>query len=136
MTQQQPAPAKPALKVLVVDDNAASAQTMGWMLELLGHETRLAYNGPEALDIAGKYGPRVVLLDIGLPGMSGYDVCREMKKLPGLEHAMFVAQTGWGQEQHRRMSREAGFDHHLVKPVEMQALQKLLDEACAAAASG
>jgi PAS domain S-box-containing protein len=125
--------AKPAgesakgLRVLVVDDNEASAKTMGWTMELLGHGVQLAHNGPDAITLGASYKPHIVLLDIGLPGMSGYDVCEQMRRMPEFARTVFVAQTGWGQEQHRQRSKEAGFHHHLVKPVDMAMLQQLLD---------
>jgi signal transduction histidine kinase/DNA-binding response OmpR family regulator len=113
------------LKVLIVDDNEASAKTMGWMLEIEGHEARLAHEGKKAIELAKAYRPNVILLDIGLPGMNGYDVCKALRHEAGLEKTVFVAQTGWGQEEHRRRSKEAGFDHHLVKPVNLVTLQQL-----------
>jgi CheY-like chemotaxis protein len=125
----KPAPSKaPALRVLIVDDNEDSAQTLGWMLELMGHEAIIAHKGVDAIALAPKILPHLILLDIGLPGMSGFDVCRTLRPLPGLEKTMFVAQTGWGQDEHRRMSREAGFHHHLVKPIDMKMLQGVLAE--------
>jgi len=117
---------KKSLRVLVVDDNEALAKTLGWMVELSGHEIRVAHDGRSAIEIAQIYNPSVVLLDIGLPGMNGYEVCKEMHKHPSLKNTIYVAHTGWGQEDHRRRSKEAGFDHHLVKPVELQELQELL----------
>lgn len=114
------------LRILIVDDSEASVQTLGWGLEMSGHEVRTARNAAEALRAMQDFVPEVVLLDITLPGMNGYDLCREMRRLPALARAVFIAQTGWGQEKHRRMSMEAGFDHHLVKPVEFRALEDLI----------
>lgn len=114
------------LRVLVVDDNHASAQTMGWMIELLGHDVRLAHDGQSAIETAKDFLPQVVLLDIGLPGKNGYEVCEQMKTLPELQKTLFIAQTGWGQDEHRKRSQEAGFQHHLVKPVSIQTLEPLL----------
>jgi signal transduction histidine kinase len=116
----------PPLKILIVDDNEASAKTLGWMLEMLGHEITLAYEGPEAIKIAQELHPHVALLDIGLPKMSGYEVCEAMRKLPGLDKTVYIAQTGWGQAEHRRMSKAAGFDFHLVKPLSSESLQEIL----------
>lgn len=113
-------------RMLVVDDNEACAKTMGWTLELMGHEVRLAKDGPDAIKIAKSFHPNLVLLDIGLSGVNGYDVCKHMHELPELKDTVFVAQTGWGQEEHRRHSKEAGFDHHLVKPVSMDDLKIIL----------
>ena len=114
------------LKILVVDDNEASAKTMGWMLDLLGHQTRLAFDGPSAITAAHEFQPNVVMLDIGLPVMNGYDACSLMKRDPQLKNTIFIAQTGWGQQEHRDRSKEAGFDYHLVKPVRLEQLQEIL----------
>ncbi|MGZ9097043.1 MAG: response regulator [Micavibrio sp.] len=114
------------LRVLIVDDNHASAQTMGWMIELLGHDVRLAHDSHSALETAKDFLPQVVLLDIGLPGKNGYEVCQQMKMLPELQKTLFIAQTGWGQDEHRKRSQEVGFQHHLVKPVSLQTLEPLL----------
>lgn len=133
-----PAPAKPAevsaltagkMRVMVIDDNQPSAQTMGWAIEAMGHDVMIVHDGVAAIEAAKSFQPDAVLLDIGMPGMSGYDVCRAMRALPGLERATFIAQTGWGQEEHRRRSREAGFHHHLVKPVDFADLGRLLAAA-------
>lgn len=114
------------LRVLIVDDGEMLAKTQSWMLEALGHEARVAHNGKDALALAPEYVPDVVILDIGLPGMNGYDVCRELRKLSALAHCTFIAQTGWGQPEHRQRSKEAGFHHHLVKPVDIEVLEGLL----------
>ncbi|HET7669499.1 MAG TPA: ATP-binding protein [Burkholderiales bacterium] len=113
------------LRVLIVDDNRDSAQTLGMMLRLLGHEVELQYDGPSALAAASKFGPDAVFLDIGMPGMSGYEVCRRLRA-DGGNGLVVVAQTGWGDEKQRSRSQEAGFDHHLVKPVDLAALKGLL----------
>lgn len=114
------------LRILVVDDNQASAKTMGWTVEAIGHEAKLAHDGPSAIAVAREYAPHVILLDIGLPGMNGYEVCAAMRADPAFARTIFIAQTGWGQEEHRRRAREAGFHYHLVKPVDMDALETLL----------
>lgn len=116
------------LKVLVVDDNLPSAQTIGWMLELMGHNAVLAHDGQEAIKLAHDTDPDVILLDIGLPGMSGYDVCRALRKEDKFKKKTFIAQTGWGQDKDKREAFEAGFDHHLVKPVNLQQFSDLLSE--------
>lgn len=121
-----PAQTTSPLKVLVVDDNAASAQTTAWMLEALGHKPTIAYDGMQALSAAREVKPDAVLLDIGLPQLSGYDVCRMLRQDPLFEKTLIVAQTGWGQERDREKSREAGFDHHLVKPVDLKEFASLL----------
>lgn len=112
-------------RILVVDDNVASAQTMGWILELMGHEVKLAHSGSEAIDIAHSFIPHIMLLDIGLPSMSGYDVCKRMRAEPLFKDTVFIAQTGWGQEEDRQLSKEAGFDYHLVKPLNISTLKEI-----------
>jgi len=115
------------MRVLVVDDNVDSAKTMGWMMEMFGNQVHLAYNGTEALKEAQEFKPHLILMDIGLPGINGYEVCQTLRRMPELEDAVIVAQTGWGEREHKEMSKEAGFDHYLVKPVEMGALKQLVD---------
>lgn len=113
-------------RILVVDDNEASAKTMMWMLELLGHDIQVAHDGPTAIKIAQEYKPEIVLLDIGLPQMNGYEVCKIMRGDPILKNTMFIAQTGWGQAEHRERSKQAGFTHHLVKPIDINILENLI----------
>lgn len=113
-------------RVLVIDDNQTAAQTIGWLVEADGHEVNCAYNGKDALAIAATYKPDFVFLDIGIPGMDGYEICHLMKDLPGLENTVFVAQTGWSDKAFVARSREAGFDHHLVKPLELATLRDIL----------
>ncbi|MBY0527308.1 MAG: response regulator [Gemmataceae bacterium] len=90
------------------------------------NEVRVAFDGPSALEIARAFRPDVVLLDIGMPGIDGYEVARRMRQMPELPHVVLAAQTGWGQEEDRRKSEEAGFDCHLVKPVALDEVQQLL----------
>ena len=116
----------PRRRILVVDDNQDSAQSLALLLEILGNEVRSVHDGPTALKVADEWVPDMVLLDIGMPGMDGYEVARRMRALPVLKRVRLVAQTGWGQEEDRQHSQDAGFDHHLVKPVEVTALQDLL----------
>ena len=113
-------------RVLVVDDNVDSVESMEVLLQLWGHEVRTAQDGPAALTVAAEYRPDVVLLDIGLPGMSGYEVAQRLREIPGLAGTVLVAVTGYGQESDRRRTREAGFNRHLVKPVEPAHLQEIL----------
>ncbi len=114
------------LRILVVDDNQDSARTLARLLKLLGHETRLANDGGEAVLAAEAYRPEVILLDIGLPVMNGYDVAKTIRARPWGQTMSIVALTGWGQAGDRERSKEAGFDHHLVKPVDITLLEKLL----------
>jgi len=114
------------LKVLVVDDNNDSADSLATWLELAGHQVRTAYDGPQALAAAASFLPAVILLDIGMPGMSGYDVARRLRDQPATRGVLLLAMTGWGQDEDRRKSREAGFDDHLVKPLDPQLLKDLL----------
>ncbi len=95
-------------------------------MELTGHEVRLAHDGQKSIELAREFAPAVVLLDIGLPAMNGYEVCRLMRDEPVLKNTVFIAQTGWGQQEHRERSKAAGFDHHLVKPIHMPKLQELI----------
>ena len=113
-------------RVLVVDDNKDAALSLAVMLQLLGHETRVAHDGVEALELAAGFSPDIVLLDIGMPRLNGYETAQLMREQPWGRRALIVALTGWGQEEDRRRSREAGFDQHLVKPVEPAALERLL----------
>src|SRR3954470_662515 len=116
----------PRRRSLVVDDNRDAADSLGLLLEVLGAEVRVARDGPEALEAYGDYDPAVVLLDIGMPGMDGYEVARRIRARSPGPRPTIIALTGWGQENDRREAREAGFDHHLVKPAELGALKALL----------
>jgi len=113
-------------RTLVVDDNEASAKTMGWTLELMGHEVHVIMDARKVLEAARSFKPHVIMLDIGMPGINGYDLCKQLREDLITQNAFIVAQTGWGQEEHRKRSQSAGFDYHLVKPVDMQALEKAL----------
>jgi PAS domain S-box-containing protein len=115
------------LRILVVEDNADAAESMALLLRLRGHEAMIAHDGPSALAAAHSFAPQAVLCDIGLPGMNGYEVAARMRQTPGLERALLIALTGYGQEEARSRSKEAGFDHHLVKPVRPAALNKALE---------
>lgn len=113
-------------RILVVDDNQDGAASLAMLLQLGGHETFLAHDGQKAIDEAERIRPDVVLLDIGLPGMSGYEVCRNIREQSWGQDVMMVAVTGWGQAEDRHRSRAAGFDAHVVKPVDPELLTKLL----------
>jgi len=121
-------PSKLALRILVVDDNRDSASTLSMMLKILGNKTRAAYDGEEAVAAALEFQPDVILLDIGLPKLNGYEACRRIREQPGGEKITIIAQTGWGQDDDRQRTQEAGFDHHLVKPIDTAMLTKLLGE--------
>jgi CheY-like chemotaxis protein len=117
---------KPAgSKILVVDDSIDSAETLGELLRIWGHDVRMAHDGPAALAAARDYRPEIVLLDIGLPGMDGFAVAAQLRQ-EGLGGRMLVALTGYGEQQDRERAQKAGFDHHLVKPIDPDTLQKLL----------
>ncbi|MBW8880638.1 MAG: response regulator [Asticcacaulis sp.] len=116
------------MKIMIVEDNEALAQTTGWLVEMLGYDYRLALNPKVAIEDAKAYQPDVIMMDLGLPGMSGYDLCKLMRQDPDRAHTVFIAQTGWGEAEHRRLTAEAGFHHHLVKPLYLEALQALLGE--------
>jgi two-component system CheB/CheR fusion protein len=113
-------------RILVVDDNVDSADSLAHFLGMAGHRVYTAYGGPAALEAARAYRPEAVLLDIGMPGMDGYELSRRLRQEPGLERILLVALTGYGQEEDRRRSREATIDYHLVKPVDPEALEALL----------
>jgi two-component system CheB/CheR fusion protein len=115
-----------ARRVLAVDDNVDSAESLGMLLRVQGHEVCTAHDGPAAVEAARSFGPEVVLLDLGLPGMDGYEVARRLRRQPGLESVLLVALTGYGQDEDRRKTMEAGFDAHLTKPADPAALQLLL----------
>jgi CheY-like chemotaxis protein len=122
MAAQSPSPGS---RILVVDDSLDSAETLGELLKIWGHDVRLAHDGPGAVDAAREYRPEVVLLDIGLPGMDGFAVAAQLRK-EGLAGRMLVALTGYGEQQDKDRAQKAGFDHHLVKPINPDTLQKLL----------
>ena len=113
-------------RILVVDDNRDSADSLGMLLKFLGADIHLAYDGPSALDAMRIFRPSIVLLDIGMPGMNGFEVARRIRQMPQGDKVRMIALTGWGQAEDRRRSEEAGFDHHLVKPVDLSALQGVL----------
>jgi signal transduction histidine kinase len=121
-----PAAAGPGRKVLVIDDNVDLAESLATLLRLEGHTVQTVHEGQAALATARTSRPEVVLLDLGLPGVDGYEVARQLRKQPELEGVVLVALTGYGQEEDRRRCREAGFDHHLIKPADPEELKRLL----------
>ena len=116
------------LSILVVDDNVDEAQSLSLVLRMYGYRTKMAYNGPAALEAAQLYQPDVVLLDIGLPGMDGYEVARHLPEIVSTRPVL-IAVTGYGQEENRRRAFDAGFDRYLIKPVDLDILHKILLEA-------
>jgi signal transduction histidine kinase len=120
-------PAFRPLRVLVVDDNPIIADTLGMMLEDIGHEFEAVHDGRMALDAAKHYHPDVILLDIGLPGMNGYEVCKAIRGEVEFQDTPIIAQTGWGQDRDKALATEAGFNFHLTKPVPLEQLQKVFD---------
>jgi CheY-like chemotaxis protein len=132
---REPAPPEPTIskpttatarRILVVDDNRDSATSLAMLLKMTGNETHTAYDGLEAVDAAATFRPDVVLLDIGLPKLNGYEACRRIREQPCGKGVVLIALTGWGQEEERRKAKEAGFDGHLVKPLDLAALQAML----------
>ncbi len=113
-------------RLLVVDDNEDAAESLATLLRLQGYEVRVARDGPCALSMATSYRPHMVFLDIGMPGMDGYEAARRIREQPDLKNVVLAALTGWGQQEDRRRTAEAGFDHHLVKPIEPHTLERLL----------
>jgi PAS domain S-box-containing protein len=120
-------PARP-LRVLVVDDSEDTTELLGALLEMAGHSIQVAHTGPAAVDAAAVFRPDAVILDIGLPGLDGYQVAGRLRESALGKDVMLIAATGYGQEEDRRRSREAGFDRHLVKPIDPAELQRLLSE--------
>jgi len=116
-----------ALRILIAEDNRDSAESLKTLLEAIGHEAHVAYDGEAAVRAAADLRPNVILMDIGLPGMNGFDAARQIRaQNPGMRVAI-IALTGWGQESDRQHSAAAGIDHHLVKPLDLSALRRILD---------
>jgi DNA-binding response OmpR family regulator len=113
-------------RILVVDDNADAADSLGMLLQVRGDEVRVAYDGLAALELAGEFKPEIVLLDIGMPKISGYDVARRLRQERG-DSIFIIAISGWGQDEDRKRARDSGFDHHFTKPVDFEALLALID---------
>lgn len=113
-------------RVLVIDDDRDVGDSLGMLLQLMGADVRVAYDGEAALAVISGFKPHLVLLDIGMPGMNGYETARQIRKLPERQDLILVALSGWGRDEDRRHSAEAGFDHHFVKPMEVDAIENLL----------
>ena len=119
------------LKILVADDNVDAAEILSMLLQVHGHTIEVVHNGHAALKMARDFHPDLTFLDIGMPGMNGYEVAKALRDIPSLATMPLVALTGWGGEQDRALSREAGFDRHLIKPVDMTVIESILAEAIA-----
>jgi CheY-like chemotaxis protein len=115
-------------RILVVDDNVDAARVMADALEVVGHETRVAFDGPAALDVAAAFQPDAALLDLGLPLMDGYELAEQLVATHSEKRPVLIAVTGYGQVSDRERTRAAGFDAHIVKPVDMPRLMNLLDD--------
>jgi CheY-like chemotaxis protein len=126
------APAFGGLRILVADDNQDAAETMSVLLEVLGHEVRRVHDGEAAVDMTAAFDPHLVLLDIGMPKLNGYESCERIRACEGGAARTLVAVTGWGQPQDLKSSSDAGFDHHLVKPVDIDTLVRLITERATA----
>jgi PAS domain S-box-containing protein len=126
--KSQPVPERPPCKILVVDDARSTADMMALFLKLEGYETRTAYSGAAALEVAAEMEPQIVFMDIGMPLMDGYETARRLRQLDACRETILIALTGWGQDSDRLRTQEAGFNHHLVKPVEPKMLRELLEE--------
>ncbi|HEY0977168.1 MAG TPA: response regulator, partial [Flavobacteriales bacterium] len=118
---------RPPLRVMVVDDNVDAAFVLSMILKRERHDVHATHGGLQAVELAASFKPDVIFLDIGMPGMDGYEACRRIRALPGLKHTHMVALTGWGQEQDKERAREAGFHEHLVKPAERAVIMQVLD---------
>jgi PAS domain S-box-containing protein len=124
----EPVSAAVLRRILIVDDNRDAADSLGMLLQMMGNEVRTAHDGLDAVAAAAAFQPDVVLLDIGLPKLNGYEVACRIREQPGGAGMLLIALTGWGQDEDRRRSKAAGFDHHMTKPIEFDALKKLLSE--------
>jgi CheY-like chemotaxis protein len=116
-----------ALRILIVDDHEDSAEMLSMLLTGKGHATRIALDGTAALAVATTFQPHIGLLDLSLPGMSGYELAERLRVLPGLAQIRLVAVTGHGSDAHRAKARASGFDEHLLKPVDLQVVDRVLE---------
>lgn len=130
MTATQKSPLNPSgrLRILLVDDSRDACTVMGMLLETYGYEVRVAHTGDAALAVADEYRPQVVLLDIGLPDLDGYEVCRRLRSREAVASATIIALSGHGEPEDRTESRAAGFDHHVLKPANIGELQRLFPQ--------
>jgi CheY-like chemotaxis protein len=112
--------------VLLADDHKDGADSLAELLRLRGHDVFVAYDGEQAVDLAGALHPDVVLLDLAMPKLTGYEAAEQIRRQPWGAHVLIIAITGWGQPDNRRQARASGFDHHLMKPVALSTLQALL----------
>lgn len=126
IVSHQPVDNLPALRILVVDDNTAAATMLEMVVKMLGNEVRTAHDGQQAVEVASEFRPDVVLMDLGMPIMNGFEAARAIRKQSWGQTMLIIALTGWGQDEDRSHTKEAGFDHHLVKPAEPAALQQIL----------
>jgi CheY-like chemotaxis protein len=114
-------------RVLVVEDNIDSAESLAMLLGLAEHEVEVAHDGPSALDIAANFKPEVVILDVGLPGLDGFEVARRLRQQPGLQRVQIVGVSGYGHEEYRNNAHDAGFDRYLTKPVDYEVLRESIN---------
>ncbi len=126
-------PTLPAHRIMVVDDNVDAAESLAMMLELDGHSVIRAHDGRTAIALASNERPSVMLLDIGLPDIDGYELARRLRALPEADAALLIAVTGYGQAEDRRRAEDAGFDRYLIKPIEFESLRSMLQEDRASA---
>ncbi len=120
------------MRILVVDDNIDSAESLSEVIQMLGHQTLVGHDGLEAIRHAQTFRPQVLLLDIGLPHVSGHEAAKRIRQQPWGKDMLLIALSGWGQQEDRQKSREAGFDHHFVKPVDLDTLMKVVEQGRAA----
>jgi CheY-like chemotaxis protein len=111
---------------MVVDDSKNQVLSLERLFKRMGHEVRVAYDAAGAIRVMEEFLPDFALIDIGLPGVNGYDLARQLRDRPQFRHVTLIAQTGWGREEDRNQARDAGFDHHLVKPIDHQRLAEIL----------
>jgi len=123
-----PPRAETRLRIVIADDKKDVVDSLAMLLQLEGHEVHVAYSGEEALELARRVRPDAAVLDLSMPGRTGFEVCRALRAEPWGRRMKLIAQTGWGSPEHRARSREAGFDHHIVKPVEPVELITLLSK--------